>query len=148
LTSSFATRHCTEASFGAHPNRLASLNYILKTRLVAAGLVLTACVGCQSVFGLDPSEGDCAGDYSYAQVGQWYDRFNRGSAVPGMTSTAFDAQRICIAVGVRKWNAVPAVEAKLRELVIPRDAIYIFIAPVVQAASQLVCSSADHACPY
>jgi hypothetical protein len=43
--------------------------------------------------------------------------------------------KVCLAVGVVKWSVVRAVEIKLRELGIPRDAVYFRLQPYAQLAS-------------
>jgi hypothetical protein len=81
---------------------------------------------CDGATPFDPSESDCAQDYSYEQIGLWErTNFHQVGAVAGVSFTDFDEVKVCLAVGVVAWSVVPAVEAKLQELGIPRDAVYV-----------------------
>ena len=94
---------------------------------VFAGCILSACT---ERLPLDPSENECTGHYSYEQLGLWErTSFRRISEVKGISFTDLDEATNCLALGVIDWNLVPAVEAKLREIGIPRDAVYIRLEP-------------------
>ena len=99
---------------------------VAQLRLIPAALLLLSCIGCQSLF--DPSEGDCKGNYSYYEVALWDQKVHYYHvSVPGIISYRFDPTRVCLAFGVEKWSVARAIETRLRELDIPRDAVYIYV---------------------
>ena len=92
-----------------------------RSRVLAALLILP---GCEGLF--DPSEGDCKGNYTYEQVALWDQKVHYlHMNVAGIISYDFDERQVCLAFGVEKWSVAKAIEARLRELEIPRDAVYI-----------------------
>jgi hypothetical protein len=112
------------------------LEVFMPTRLsLVAGLLFCTVTACDQPTPFDPSETDCAQHYSYEQVGLWErTNFHQVGGVAGVTSSDFDEVKVCLAVGVVAWSVVPAVEAKLQELGIPRSAVYIKIEPPTIAA--------------
>jgi hypothetical protein len=97
--------------------------FVRNLGIITAIFISGACDGATP---FDPSEFDCAQDYSYEQIGLWErTNFHQVGAVAGVSFTDFDEVKVCLAVGVVAWSVVPAVEAKLQELGIPRGAVYI-----------------------
>lgn len=66
------------------------------------------------------------GKYGFLQLKEWHDRMRAEVlAIPGVTMTDIDEVRNRLRVGVEKVQLASAVEQKLTELGIPREAVII-----------------------
>lgn len=101
----------------------------MKARSAWVLLFTAALAACGDKLPFDPSESDCAGDYSYYQLALWEANSFKRVNVQGVTFYDLDESKSCLALGVVAWSVVPAVEARLQELGIPRDAVYISVRP-------------------
>ncbi|HUP88744.1 MAG TPA: hypothetical protein VM100_05325 [Longimicrobiales bacterium] len=76
---------------------------------------------------LDINETDCARHYAYERVASW--AREKPFSVPGMTSSWFDPQHVCLGFGIESNAVIPVLEAKLKELGIPRDGVRMYVEP-------------------
>jgi hypothetical protein len=71
------------------------------------------------------SEGDCERQYSMSQLEAWYARTSPILfEVEGVTMTDLDEAKGCIMFGLANRGVVADVAEKLKDLRIPRDAVY------------------------
>lgn len=93
---------------------------------VVVALLLPALVSC----GGDPMDVDedtCSRSYPLTQLEGWYARTDPILAMEGVTMRDLDEAKGCIMFGISGWSVRPAIIAKLDDLQIPRDAVYIQI---------------------
>ncbi len=103
-------------------------NGVLNIYLVDPSQAGEAAAAIASVFGADRFEGAAVkvleADFSFADLHRWRQEMRREVlGLPGVVSLDIDETRNRITVGLEDMEAQAAVEVKLAELGIPRDAV-------------------------